>query len=117
MSKSAPVFSGRSKNLGVITIIVIEGRDEYRWSVRVCMMMKHRNRKASIDKLKDYLLSKLNESEEKALRRSTLLNSYSYESGVSIRTLREYVRTLIGAGFITGYDPYWDPVLRLPDPS
>ncbi len=56
----------------------------------MCMSIKNKNRREAIDKLLGYLLGRLNEEDDKTAYRDTLLNSYAYESGISIRTLREY---------------------------
>lgn len=64
------------------------------------MNAKHRGRRAAIDELLEYLLTKLKSEAPESVDRNGLLNAYSYESGISIRILREYVDVLAAAGKI-----------------
>lgn len=81
----------------------------------MCMNAKHRNRKEAIDKLLGYLLARLNEQEGKGVYRDKLLNAYAYDSGVSIRTLREYTKILIDSDLIKSNRDYVWPLLSLVD--
>ena len=77
------------------------------------MNVKHRARRQAIDELLEYLLVKLDAEDGKQAYRRKLLNAYSYESGISIRVLREYVDVLSAAGKIKQdrVSSHW-PLLR-----
>lgn len=79
----------------------------------MCVSIKNINRKAAIKRLLDYTLVLLNDSEEKWVYRKTALNSYAFDSGVSLRTLREYLGVLTSAGFIRQGWERSSPVIRL----
>ena len=64
------------------------------------MNVKQENRKKAIDALREYVLTKLKADEDGWLRADKLLNVYGYESGISMRTLEEYLLVLAGAGFV-----------------
>lgn len=81
------------------------------------MSVKHSGRRAAIDELLAYLLPRLEAEEPKGVYRNGLLNAYSYESGISIRVLREYVDVLSAAGKIRqDRSGHW-PVLRRAEAS
>ena len=77
------------------------------------MSAKHSGRRAAIDDLLAYLLPRLEAEESKGVYRNGLLNAYSYESGISIRVLREYVDVLSAAGKLIQdrASSHW-PILR-----
>ena len=81
----------------------------------MCMNIKNRDRKEAIDKLLVYLLTRLNAEERKSVYRNRTLNTYAYESGLSIRTLREYTGILNSANLIKVSGPYHSPVIGLVD--
>ena len=64
------------------------------------MTSKQEARKAEIDKLLEYLLTKLDADPSKWDSLYRLLNQYAYESGISARTLKEYAFILAAAGKI-----------------
>ena len=65
-----------------------------------------------MDKLLAYLMARLKDEDGKTSYRDGLLNSYAYETGVSIRTLREYVDVLCSAGLIS-LGAYYNPTISL----
>ena len=70
-------------------------------------------RKHKIDKLFSYVKQRIDASEKGYLNRRSLLNVYAYESGFSLRTLREYLDILEYTGKVVLGDPYWDPKVTL----
>ena len=74
---------------------------------------KSRVRKAAIDELLKFLLVKVGAAERGYLYRDHLLSLYSFESGLSIRLLREYINVLGAAGLIVVGHDYINPAIRL----
>ena len=73
------------------------------------MTSKQQARKTAIDDLLVYLLTRLDPDPSKSVSLYWLLEGYAYESGFSIRTLKEYAFILDSAGKIDvtshGYEP------------
>ena len=56
----------------------------------MCMSVKQRERKRAVNDLLEWIRSKCNLAEDKTVPKPGLLAKYSYESGITLRTLSEY---------------------------
>lgn len=68
-------------------------------------------RKARINGLVEYVRGL-----KKPTRKYSVVNGYSYTSGISVRTVREYIRVLVGIGAFESYKPEndrWAEYIRM----
>ena len=77
----------------------------------VCVIMS--DRKYKIDQLFSYVKGRIEASEKGYLSRRSLLSVYAYESGFSLRTLREYLDILNHLNKVHLGSPHWDPKVTL----